>query len=80
MLHISSMGVLVNLLKVSLYCLTGSAALADSVSFCSDGIFTENLGQGSLLLVESDPSTHHGHKMFVMLPLQKYNSFRDDKR
>lgn len=77
---ISPVGVLVNLLKISLYCLTGSAALADSVSSHSNGIFTENLGQGSLLLLESDPFTHHGHKMFVMLQLQKYNSFRDNKR
>lgn len=71
------MGFLVNLLKMSLYCLTGSAALAGLAEMV---FLLRAWGRVLCCCAESDPSTHHGHIMFVMLRLEKYNSFRDGRR
>lgn len=56
-------------------------ALADSVSFLAAMVFSLTAwGRVLCCCAEPDPSTHHGHTMFVMLQLEKYNSFRHGKR
>lgn len=70
MVHISSMGVLVNLLEMGLYYLTGSAALADSVFFLAAMAFSLRTWSRVLCCCAgSDPSAHHGHIMLMMLQL-----------